>query len=509
MKRAFFVRGDLDGFFGLFVDNLLQLMLILAFCPLVAGFPVEFVQKTVLPGAAVSILAGNLFYAWQARRLARAEGRDDVTALPYGINTISLIAFIFFIMGPVYRETGNAGLAWKAGLFACLMSGVMESAGAFVGPWLRKVTPRAAMLSSLAGIAITFIAMGFVFQIFASPAVALIPMFLIVFGYASKVRLPFSLPAGFAAVVLGTLLAWGLRMAGTDMPVLSAEKVEWGLCLPVPVIGDLLGFLSHKEGWGYFAVIFPMGLFNVIGSLQCLESAEAAGDRFETRSSLLANGVGTLAAAFLGSPFPTTLYIGHPGWKAMGARQGYSAANGLVIFALCLCGGVAAVLRVIPLEATLGILLWIGLIILAQAFQEVPKEHALAVGVGLIPALASWAVFLVETSLRVAGTNLLEAVPKFGSQLYVEGMLALSQGFLLSSMIYAAAMVWVIERRFATAAWWLLAAGGLSAVGLLHAYELTPGGVANRFGLWTSPAFTLAYALAALLFWVLGKSRKA
>jgi AGZA family xanthine/uracil permease-like MFS transporter len=222
----------------------------------------------------------------------------------------------------------------------------------------------------------------------------------------------------------------------------------------------------------------------------------------------LANGAGTVAAAFLGSPFPTTIYIGHPGWKAMGARQGYSTVNGVVIFLLCVCGGIGVILRVIPLEVTLGILLWIGLIILAQAFQEVPREHALAVGVGLIPSLAAWAVFLVETSLRVAGTHLLEAVPKFGNQLYVEGMIALGQGFLLTSTIYAAAMVWVIERRFRVAALWLLAAAGLSAVGILHAYELTPAGIANRFGLWAAPSFAVAYSLSAALFWALGLKRR-
>src|SRR6476659_4304600 len=119
-----FVRGDIDGFFGLFVDNLLQLLLILTLCPLVCGFPADFVIGTVLPGAAISIAVGNFFYAWQARKLAHKEGRDDVTALPFGINTVSLIAFIFLIMAPVYRETNDAQLAWRAGLFACLCNGV-------------------------------------------------------------------------------------------------------------------------------------------------------------------------------------------------------------------------------------------------------------------------------------------------------------------------------------------------------------------------------------------------
>jgi AGZA family xanthine/uracil permease-like MFS transporter len=120
----------------------------------------------------------------------------------------------------------------------------------------------------------------------------------------------------------------------------STDPIFWGFNLPKPVPGDLLSFLTSPTGWKYMAVIFPMGLFNVIGSLQNLESAEAGGDSYPTRPSLLTNGIATIVAAFFGSAFPTTIYIGHPGWKAMGARHGYSILNGVLISILCLCGGV-------------------------------------------------------------------------------------------------------------------------------------------------------------------------
>jgi AGZA family xanthine/uracil permease-like MFS transporter len=247
------------------------------------------------------------------------------------------------------------------------------------------------------------------------------------------------------------------------------------------------------------AVIFPMGLFNVIGSLQNLESAEAAGDRYETRPSLLANGIGTLAAALFGSTFPTTIYIGHPAWKAMGARAGYSILNGAVVTLLCLLGGITLVLKVVPLEATLGILLWIGIIITAQAFQEVPKSHALAVAFGLVPSLAAWALQLVETSLRKAGKSLFEVAPAFGNDLYIHGMIALNQGFLLSSMVLAAILVFVIEREFLKAAWWTATAAVLSMIGLIHAYDLTPSGVQNKFGVLAAPGFAIMYASTAVV----------
>ena len=93
-----FVRGDIDGFFGLALDNLVQLLLIDVLCRFILGFPLDLVHGTILPGAAVSLLVGNIYYARQAMQLARSTGRVDVCAQPYGINTVSLFAFVIFIV---------------------------------------------------------------------------------------------------------------------------------------------------------------------------------------------------------------------------------------------------------------------------------------------------------------------------------------------------------------------------------------------------------------------------
>ena len=495
-------RGDLDGFFGLFVDNLLQLLLIFTLCPLLCGISSAEVSAKILPGAALSILVGNLFFSWQAWQVACREKREDVTAMPYGINTVSLFAFIVFLMAPIYRQTQDATLAWKAGLFACFISGGMELAGAFVGDALRRHAPRAALLSSLAGIAITFISMGFVFQIFATPVLGLLPMLLILVCYAAKLRLPLGLPAGFVAVAVGTLLAWVLRLAGLAPAAAPIEAAAPAFHPPQWAGDSLFPFLFSKLGWSYMAVIVPMGLFNIIGSLQCLESAEAAGDRYPTRPSLLANGIGSIVAACLGSPFATTLYIGHPGWKAMGARWGYSWMNGGVICIIALVGLVGQVLRVVPLEVTLGILLWIGLVMTAQAFQASPQTHALAVAAGLIPALAAWVLVQIETTLRVAGTDLVRTADRFAPDLHIHGVIALSQGFLITSILYAAVMAFVIDHKFKQGAAWLLAAALFSSIGLIHAYKITPNGVENSFAWFTAaPGFAYAYAVGAALLW--------
>lgn len=270
-----------------------------------------------------------------------------------------------------------------------------------------------------------------------------------------------------------------------------------GLYLPHLALQEAWAFLQSGDAWKYFSVIFPMALFNVIGSLQNLESAEAAGDRYATCPSLAVNGVGSLVAGLLGSPFPTTIYIGHPGWKAMGARIGYSALNGVVIGALCFAGIVAGILLVVPLEITLGILIWIGIVITAQAFQEIPKSHALAAALGLIPGLAAWGQMLVESACQASGTTLAQAAGNFGSSLYIDGLLALSQGFMLSGMVLAALVAFVLEGRYSAAAGVALTGAVMSLVGLIHAYNLTPAGVEVRLEWMAAPGFAFAYAAVA------------
>ncbi len=493
-----FVRKDLDGFFGLMIDNLIQLILIVSLCRELIHLPDAYIFGRILPGAAFSILFGNFFYAWQARQLARQTGREDVTALPYGINTVSLFAFVFFIMLPVYIETKDPIWAWKVGLVACFLNGVIEIAGAFIAERVRRATPRAALLSALAGIAITFISMDFTFKIFARPLVALLPMAVIFVAYFSHQKLPLGLPGGMLAIAIGTLLGWLLGIMNG-----KALAVSYVLAMPKYSGDSLWQALTDPTFLNYFSVIFPMGIFNVVGSLQNIESAEAAGDRFRTFPSLMANGIGSVVAALFGSVFPTTIYIGHPGWKRLGARSGYSALNGVFISILCLTGTIQTVLALIPLEAGIGILLYIGIVIVAQSFQETPKEHAPAVALGIVPALAGWGLLMVETGLRAGGKTLYAVgLSSFGGEsLAIHGMIALERGFIFSSMMLSAIGVALIERKFTRAGAWSVTAALLSALGIIHAYDLTPGGISSRFGLMAAPDFFLAYLLLAALFY--------
>ncbi|PRP98080.1 hypothetical protein ENSA5_30650 [Enhygromyxa salina] len=512
-----FVRGDVDGFFGLALDNLVQLLLIDALCrsPYILGFSDELVRGTILPGAAISLVVGNIFYARQALKLARETGRDDVCALPYGINTVSLFAHVFLVMLPAKLAAEAAGaadparVAWQAGLLACLGSGMIELGGSFVAEKLRRITPRAALLSTLAGIALGFISLGFLFRTFAHPIVGLSTLAVVLLVYFGRVKFKGGLPGGFVAVAVGTALAWAIGLA----PAGEAPTGSAGLMLPVPVIGDVLAALSEPGMLAaYFAVIVPMGLFNVVGSLQNLESAEAAGDGFPVVPSLAVNGGGSIVAALFGSCFPTTIYIGHPGWKAMGARAGYSVLNAVFVTIVCLTGTLAWITWVVPVDAGMAIVLWIGVVITAQAFQVTPKAHAPAVVIGILPGVAAWGAVMAKNGLRAAGMGNPDRpfeeglVAAFqGSDTWIDGAFALEQGFIFTAMILATATVLIIERKFTVAGLWLLAAAVLSAVGLMHGYRWTMGDtVLDVFAPWDHPdrlGWALGYlAMAAVLF---------
>jgi AGZA family xanthine/uracil permease-like MFS transporter len=527
-RSAWFVSGDFDGFFGLAIDNLIQFLLILGLCQAVLGFPVGLLLSRVLPGAALSILVGNSFYAWQARRLASESGRSDVTALPYGINTVSLFAYVFLVMLPAKLSALAAGQsaeqaalsAFRVGLAACFLCGAMELVGAPLADWVRRNTPRAALLSTLSGIAISFIAIDFAVRTFELPLIALLPLGVILTTYFAQVALPLRIPGGAWAVMFGTAAAWLMSaVPGARSPVdahaIGPAFAAIGFYPPLPVLSDLFAGLTDPLTLRFLVpVIVPMGLFNILGSLQNLESAEAAGDAYPTTPSLIVNGAGSVVASMFGSCFPTTIYIGHPGWKALGARSGYSILNGGFFTLIALLGLPAAIAALVPVEAGMAIVLWIGIVITAQAFSATKPEHAPAVALGLFPAIAGWGVLIMTQTLGAAGNvtgdlTLADRVlgrPAAFAQagMHFEGMVALSQGFMLTCIVWSAASAHLIDKKFNSAARFMLVGAALAFFGFIHAGKLTAAGALYDVAAGSGKSWALGYALCALFFWLTG-----
>ena len=533
MRNLFFPAGaqplfsfsDAEGFFGLMVDNLVQYLLIVVLLMGLVGLQREFIISSVLPAVAISLIIGNLYYAWLAQRLSAATGRRDVTALPYGVNTISVFAFIFLVMIPAKLAAQSQGatpqeaalVAWRVGVAACFLSGIIELAGSFVAERIRKATPRAALLTSLAGIAVAFLCMDFAARCFAYPLVALLPLGVLLFTLLSRTRLPLGIPGVGLALVLGMFAAWFLFAAGfgeetsVSGPAVGQALGDVGFYLPVPVLGDLVAGLSDPLVRSVLIpVVLPMGLYNILGSLQNIESAEAAGDPYPTGPCLAVNGAGSIAASLFGSCFPTTIYIGHPGWKEMGAKGGYSVMNGAFYAVVSLVGLSSLAVALVPVEAAGVILIWIGLVITSQAFQTTPRPHAPAVALGLVPSLAAWGTIVVSQTVGAVGAatsdgsvahRAFENLDVFvASGLQLPGLIALSQGFMLSSVVWAATAVCLVERRLTQAGVWMGVGAVMAFFGFIHVGEISVEGNLYSLGFATGARWAVGYALAAIFF---------
>src|SRR5262245_33424120 len=317
--------GDGSAFLGLMFDNVAQLIVFSTILIQVFAYPADLVLTRMLPGTAFGVLVGDLIYTWLAFRLAARTGKTDVTAMPLGIDTVSLFGLTFGALGPVYRKTGDAVLAWEVGMALMVLMGAFKIAMAWPAARLRRFVPAAAMLGTIGGIGVALIAFMPLLKIYATPAVGVVALFLVLLVLLRPPRLLGDLPPVLIAVALATALYYGLRFKGMLVGEAELGAVSGlGFRLPIPT----LGFLSGLElAVDYLPLAIPLALVTIIGGIDNTESAAAAGDEYDTREILLTEGISTVAAGLVGGVIQTTPYIGHPAYKRMGGRAGYTLAT--------------------------------------------------------------------------------------------------------------------------------------------------------------------------------------
>lgn len=485
---AWWTRGDTNAFFGLGFNILVNVLTLTGLMIGVIAVPAGDVLGTVLPALGVALILGNLYYTFLARRLAKRENRSDVTALPYGPSVPHMFIVVFVVMLPVYLNTDDAVQAWSAGLAWAFMIGVIVMIGAFVGPYIRKLTPRAAMLGTLAGISITFISMRPAAQMWEAAWIGLPVLAIILIGFFTDVKLPFGIPVGLAALLVGTAIGWiGGYMSAPDVGQAFSD-----IAVGVPDLRLDLLFSGLSNLAPLLGTAIPLGVYNFTEAMSNVESAAAAGDNYNLRSVLLADGAGAVVGSAFGSPFPPAVYIGHPGWKDAGGRASYSLASGLMIGIFCFVGLFGILDALLPVPAIVPILLYIGLLIGAQAFQAVPRLHAIAVVAALLPNLAEWAKTQVDNALNAAGTSASEVGMEAlnGAGVVYEGLKTLGEGAVLVGLILGTMVTFILDKKFHYAAVAAIVGAVLSFIGLIHAPEVS----------WAaSPAVALGYVFFAVV----------
>jgi len=492
-KPAIWTPGDWNAFFGFGTNILVNLLVLTGLLRGVLKMPDALVFGRILPATGLMLCLSTLYYAWLAYRLAVKTGRNDVCALPSGISVPHMFVVTFVIMLPIAAKTGDPVQGWEAGLTWVFIQSFVLMAGGFIAPLIRKITPRAALLGTLAGVSVAFISMRPALEMFQTPVIGITCFAIILASWFGGVRYFRGIPAGLVAIGVGSLIAWGSSALGFGWSGMSVAKLKdsfanFGFSFPLPAVGHVF------SGFKFLGVILvtaiPFGIYDLVEAMDNVESAAVAGDSFPTTRVLTVDGIVSLIGCMMGNPFINAVYIGHPGWKAMGGRIGYSAATGLVVIALSWLGIISVMVSLVPVVAISPILLYIAMLIGAQAFQETPKQHAPAIVLSLVPHLAAWGKLQIDNALHAAGTDAaVVGVDKLGQTgVLYHGLSLLGGGAILGGLVLGAIAAFVIDRQFIKAASFALGGAVLTFFGMIHG---------EAIGIGETPTIAVSYLLVA------------
>ncbi len=548
--------GDINAYFGLLLDNLAGLVLTVGLLAGVWQMPADFVVGSMIPGTAIGVFVGDLVYTWLAFRLARQTGRDDVTAMPLGLDTPSIFGITMFVVGPAYQSALSGGaetleaayFAWGVGICSMIFAGVFKLICSVFGHSIRTLIPRAGLFGSLASIALVIISFVPLIDILLAPIVGLVSLAIVLTSLIGRVPLPFKIPGTVAALIVGAILHYVSALV-TGGPLYPSESLNVGF-LPA---GWLEAFefrwvAQFSAAINYLPIVTPFALATVVGGLDCTESAAAAGDHYSTTQILGVEALATLVAGFCGGIIQTTPYIGHPAYKAMGGKAAYTLGTAVTVGLLGTVGGFEYFYMFVPKGAVFPILIFVGLEIASQSFHATPQRHYPALVFACVPPLAFLAFLFAEQLLGSTGIQLTgeplnaptqasiatiqsavadnegatEAIESLRNQLTLRPdlkesllvILMLKNGFVLTSLIWASILAMAIDRRLNAAGFFTLAAMVGTLFGFMHSPVTSnalflPWSVEGTWGLdheqltrvWT---MSFAYLLTALLFFTWG-----
>jgi len=491
--------GDVNSFFMLFFDNFSSLLGILASMvsiPMIAlGFDFanygayfgafeEMVFRKVCPGIGFALLFGNICYALMAAKLSTKDGgRMDVTALPYGINTPAGFLTCYLVMLPIcfkYSPAFGSGISpadyadktFKAACTANFIGGIFEICGIFLGNWVRKNMPRAALFGPIVGVGFVWLGFAPLIDVMREPIVGMIPLGLCFTGFFAangKGSYNRNIPVAVIIFAVGTVL-WWLGLARWDAggrelnepaamgAVVSSAWAKYAGKNELSPFVTLAGFgdLTSRA----VAIQVPIALASFIETIENVEAAEISGDTYNVYEAMLVDGLGTMIGAIFGSVIPTTVYIGHRRHKIVGATAMYSLFNGFAYFILMMSGLTGVLFYIIDPVSIGVILIAVGLMIVQQAMEASHSRHYPAMLIGLMFVVSDM-IFFDHFDINVSRLTRSDARSK-GVANMAPG------GGILCSMIVPAILCDLIDQRFVRASGWCGLAAFFSLFGLMH-----------------------------------------
>lgn len=461
----------------------------------------------VVAGMSVTMIFGTIYYTWMGFRMMQKEKRADVCCLPYGVNTPAAFAFVFQVVGKAaIRAHGNGmgweeGMvyAWRCGCVANLVAGLIGALAGFFGPMMVRVAPKTALLVALAGIGFTWLGISQLVECFGTGYAGVVSLAASLVLFFSKVEIK-GVPSALIIAALGALLGWGSMQGWSDGEGGSGEALvaagkKFGFYYPIFLDGESFAAIPGVIG-DNIAVILPVALTGAVNTLLSTYAAHDAGDLYDIKETMIVDGLTTVVAGLFGSPLGTCVYIGHPQFKAKGAGFYYGWFNMIVFVLLCATGLFAMVSALIPPYAIAAIILFVGLEINKDAFNNTPHHQLPAAILGLMPPVADWII----------------AKWPHGSKPPPAGLEALAHGALLTGVLWSSIAVLAIQMQFRQAAVWSFICAVLASFGLIHQHAVdvtfkTFTGEKGKFAT-SACSYAIGYGLITaffLLLWLMQK----
>jgi AGZA family xanthine/uracil permease-like MFS transporter len=501
-------------------------------------FSAPFVLTWLIPGTVAGVLIGGFLYWLMAMRLSRRTGRRDVTAMPVGLDTPTIFAMAQFVLLPAVTEgwglTADRGLndperhhlasvfAWQVGAVVLVAMGVFKMLLAPLGNQVRRWLPRAAWLGSLAAVALAVIAfLPIARQIAPAPVVGLPVLTIILATLLIRQNGGHAIPGSVLAVLVGLALVL--------VSVYLGEWRNWSF-IPLPE-GSLLDRAPEpplptdvwtSAWWGpvwhsavqKLPMALPFAFFTLVGGVQCAESSAAAGDEYDTRGVLLVQGVASTVAGLLGGVVQTTPYFGHPAYKQMGAGRVYVLLAAVLLALAGSFGWFANIFLWFPGPVLFPIIVFIGIRTIAHSYEASPPRDYAALAIAAVPVLSYLIVVTIDDLFH-------GRTPDSGGVALLQALRCLGNGFILTGLFWAVAVIGILDGRPARGACVFVLAAACSLVGLIHS-PLAGAPLAWPQDVWRKLAddpnaalqyqspfhWAAAYLLAALVLMVASQFRR-
>ncbi|HHU53985.1 MAG TPA: hypothetical protein GXZ43_07940 [Clostridiaceae bacterium] len=505
-------KGDIDAGLGTFFDSFGKIIIAVPILVGVLNMSEKLVFGKIIAATGITVFIFSLFNTLLARSLGKKTQNKDITALVGGISGTTLFVWLNAIMLPTYFVSRDPIFAWSVTLGVSLIYSVLQLILSFVFSLIFKFIPREALMGATVGGALTWMILSPLGEAFTIPWVIIPTLFILFTFYFGEIKPRFGSPA-LIAIGIGTIIAWVSGVMQVDQ--LRESFTNLNLYLPSFQFG-LITNKSLQVAINYLPLILAYLLSELTADMQAFAQAEESKEIYPARTALIGLALSNLIGSLLGNPFMLNYYWGHPAWKKAEAGAGYPLLSGMVHLILCLTGLVAVVTSLIPVSASLVMLVYIGIISGAGAFASGRKRYygAMMFGVAIpLFELINNKVFSIinvlgnftENNSNLVSGQTADSLTSIGSSTsliatklaeagYAEGFITLAQGAMTMAIIYASILYLIIDRNWLKTSAFFLVATIFSFFGLIHAKELTIN---------ANPALSLTYLGLTITFLII------